>query len=405
MLTEIKFSCGQCGQHISADADAAGVSAECPNCRASVTVPHLQSDRRIAFVPAGESEADPQWLRQTLRETTLQRLELERDLTSTREELATARDHADRLNTTATHLQAELKTFQTERVTLKSELAAARQRIAALEADSAKAHVSAAASHSRIASLDADLAVARQHAAAAETQLSAKESELAQTLERLAAAEALAAQLEALQTEHAALREELKTAKAEAAELTKIRKKLKKVEKELKATNEKFIAADEACKSLAVCLEEAQKEVGQFRRALTETELGRELMSVRETLSDTQRDLAAARADSRIATEDLQRAIAAREEMSELLRTTRVQLGDAEKRAEATSDATVRADNDLLRGIIARQNAELAEKLGELHKLRRARFGLRFAFVLFAAALAGLIAAAIHLLGQVNIHF
>jgi hypothetical protein len=36
---ELKFACGNCGQHISAATDQAGMSAPCPNCGNSVTVP------------------------------------------------------------------------------------------------------------------------------------------------------------------------------------------------------------------------------------------------------------------------------------------------------------------------------------------------------------------------------
>jgi hypothetical protein len=41
-MAEIKFSCAQCGQHISCDEPWAGHQIQCPACQSSLTVPHLQ---------------------------------------------------------------------------------------------------------------------------------------------------------------------------------------------------------------------------------------------------------------------------------------------------------------------------------------------------------------------------
>ncbi|MEI7776474.1 MAG: hypothetical protein WCK17_17060 [Verrucomicrobiota bacterium] len=46
---EIKFECPTCGQHISATSDQFGTTGQCPNCRASITVPDLaRSKGRLA---------------------------------------------------------------------------------------------------------------------------------------------------------------------------------------------------------------------------------------------------------------------------------------------------------------------------------------------------------------------
>jgi DNA-directed RNA polymerase subunit RPC12/RpoP len=38
-MSDIKFSCSNCGQHITIDASYAGDQLACPNCQAPVTVP------------------------------------------------------------------------------------------------------------------------------------------------------------------------------------------------------------------------------------------------------------------------------------------------------------------------------------------------------------------------------
>src|SRR5579859_4773507 len=42
-MADIKFSCSQCGQHISCDAPWAGHQIQCPACQANLTVPQAQS--------------------------------------------------------------------------------------------------------------------------------------------------------------------------------------------------------------------------------------------------------------------------------------------------------------------------------------------------------------------------
>ena len=63
---------------------------------------------------------------------------------------------------------------------------------------------------------------------------------------------------------------------------------------------------------------------------------------------------------------------------------------EADKRAEANSDAQLRAHNEVLRGLNARDNATLTAYAAELRQLRRARFILRIFYVIFGLALVGL---------------
>ncbi len=173
MIDEIKFACATCGQHIVTAAEAAGVAVECPSCRETMTVPAARAIHDRSY---GEG----------LRGSDA--------LTESRENLEAVVSECERLKSVATHAQAELKTFQAERLGLKSELAQLRQRhsgleekAAALEAESARREGAAAA---REAALTQDLAIARTRASAAETQISAKESDLENAHAALTAAEA-----------------------------------------------------------------------------------------------------------------------------------------------------------------------------------------------------------------------
>jgi hypothetical protein len=47
-MAEIKFSCGQCGQHISCDEGWSGHQIQCPACQTTIDVPHAQ----VATAPA-----------------------------------------------------------------------------------------------------------------------------------------------------------------------------------------------------------------------------------------------------------------------------------------------------------------------------------------------------------------
>ena len=59
-MTDIKFSCPQCGQHISCDEPWAGRQIECPVCHSNIVVPQVQapSEVPVATVPSrGSSKA------------------------------------------------------------------------------------------------------------------------------------------------------------------------------------------------------------------------------------------------------------------------------------------------------------------------------------------------------------
>ena len=47
---ELKFECPTCGQHLSARSEQIGLTAPCPNCNSSVSVPARQDDDQAVFV-------------------------------------------------------------------------------------------------------------------------------------------------------------------------------------------------------------------------------------------------------------------------------------------------------------------------------------------------------------------
>jgi cell division septal protein FtsQ len=58
-------------------------------------------------------------------------------------------------------------------------------------------------------------------------------------------------------------------------------------------------------------------------------------------------------------------------------------------------------DNEVLRGIVARQNTELAQRSGEIYRFKRARLGLKIVYGVFAVGVLGVVAFAIKILPQI----
>ena len=78
---------------------------------------------------------------------------------------------------------------------------------------------------------------------------------------------------------------------------------------------------------------------------------------------------------------------------------------DAERRAQEASEGKLIKDNDVLRGIIERQNSVLSENGRELRSLRRGQYALRLSYVIFSTILLIMVIFALsilrpHLLGR-----
>lgn len=373
MIADIKFACSHCGQHMLVAATAAGVAAECPGCGQTVTVPEARSRE----AEGGSAATDDERL-------------------------------LERLAADATLARAESKSFHSERLALKSELAQHRQRLAGVEAQWAASEEALAEAQQtawRVAaerdSARADLEIVQQRAAATETQLLAKEADLGEMRTRLLAAENAKATAEAeataLQDESALLRRDLDDANTRLAHLSETEVRLAQAGREVAEVTARLAASEKRGKSAATRGRKLDKQLATLHRDLSETATGRELTELRAALAKATEERDRLTIEVRHLAEELQRADVERVSWRATLASTHQQLEAAERRAEATSDERLQQDNEALRGIIARQNGELAHRQIETLQLKRARFILRSAYVLVALGLAALVVAAVSL--------
>src|SRR5262249_53317484 len=124
---------------------------------------------------------------------------------------------------------------------------------------------------------------------------------------------------------------------------------------------------------------------------LMESHTGREMLEIRDQLdaSRTERDRHAAQIQS---LEEQLRTFSENETAlrSELGKTRR-QRDEAATRAEAISESQTLKDNEVLRGIVNRLNIEVAQQTGEVHRLKRARYALKIAYVMFGLGLVAVV--------------
>jgi vacuolar-type H+-ATPase subunit I/STV1 len=82
------------------------------------------------------------------------------------------------------------------------------------------------------------------------------------------------------------------------------------------------------------------------------------------------------------------------------LEQTRTERDEAIETAASLKETRAAKDNQVLRGIIARLNVDLAQRSAEVLRAKRARSGLKIAYVVFGLGLLGVIAFAIKVLPQ-----
>jgi len=99
---------------------------------------------------------------------------------------------------------------------------------------------------------------------------------------------------------------------------------------------------------------------------------------IAETLAQKRSELKSLEATEEVLRTDLAEAQRQREE--------------AQKQAAANSELQLNKDNEVLRGIVNRQNTTLGVYSSELRRMRRARFGLRFIYGLFGMLVFALVA-------------
>lgn len=309
MIAEIKFACSHCGQKIAVGADAAGVGIDCPTCQNPVTIPR------------GIIAAEPRRTEGGLRE-----------------KLTASQAECERLRATATHAQAELKSFHTERLTLRNEAAALKQRAAAAEAQ-----------------LGA-MQLLQQRFAATETQLASMEQARAETQAALAGA-----------------MEE----RAHAA-------------RELEGVRQQFAAAQAEMNALQARLAAASGEAEALRSLMDRDEASRTLLSTRTKLTAAEEELRVRRQSATQLEGDLQKAETERDRLEEERAGLHRRLAGALKQAEDLTDERLNADNAKLRELLDRQNEQLKQGYRELMRFRRAKLTLKIVWAVTALAGVGL---------------
>ncbi len=400
--TDINFACSQCGQRIVVDKSGAGQEADCPICGHPITVPGASgiddgshgAERQLSrdlqtlapFADPGLEET-----REALFDASTEAGRLERELEMAHEDLARQQalikkttEECERQRASATHAHAELKSFQSDRQQLKADLAHMRQRVLSAENQIAELNAALLETARQRKQIENDLAVGRELQDATETQLAARERDLRRaTDENSEIVQALAgtqAELAPALATAAGLRQDLEAARNDASRAGLL---LVSSEQEIKETRARIEAAASENQQL-------RAEADAMQRDLRETASGRELLELRDRVQhlNIERDgLATKLAGTTTERDDL--AGTAQTLRAELAESRRL-CQDAERREEANSESQLKADNDILRGLNARNNLTLGAYGAELRRLRRARFALRILYVVFGLGLLGL---------------
>lgn len=344
MIAEIKFACGHCGQKIAVGSDAAGLGIECPSCQNPVTIPR-------GGVASEPRTADGGF----------------------REKLTALQAECERLRANATHAQAEMKSFQNERLSLRNEVAALKQR-----ANAAEAHL-------------ADGPLLRQRLEATETQLSSMEQECAEnrTATAFVAAERDAAlpELERVRRELAAAMAASARARTEAVEAQAL---FAETETRLNDTRAALAAAQAGLAGLQARFVAASGEAESLRGLMNRDEATRELLSTRTNLAAAEEELRMRRQTATQLEIDLLKAEADRDRLDAERGAWHRQMAGVLQRAEESSGDRLHADNAKLRELLDRQNEELKLRFKELTRFRRAKLTLKIVWGLAVLGAIGL---------------
>jgi chromosome segregation ATPase len=257
-----------------------------------------------------------------------------------------ALENAKRLEAANSHLQSELKHLQADRQNLSPELAATRQRLAHAEAQLGASNRDLGLTRGAVAQLEESI----QAVVAERDELAGKQVSLEWKLTELEAS--------------------LRNAESECLRLHVV--------------GEDLIKARDQISELEWERDELQRELEQIQRDLAETGNGRELAALRareKTLEAEKDRISKALNES---TQDAERFAELNAKAREQLESMHRRCADAEKRAESSSASEIGRDNEILRGILARQKEELEQRYKELLALRRAKFALRITYWIFA---------------------
>ena len=250
--------------------------------------------------------------------------------------------------------------------------------------------------------LAAALTAKAQELAGAEAQARTLDEELHKTRGRLGEAESALTSTREEKLRLVAARGEtqrqLEEAKSQLAPLTDLQAQCARAEAQLREHQEKLRLSEESNQTLAARCEQLRRETDSLRRDVTESHSGRELVETRSRLDDAvaERDRVAARLS--VVEADMQAFSSAESALRSELERARRERDDAVERVEALRETRAAKDNQVLRGIIARLNADLALRTSEVLRAKRARFGLKIAYVLFGCGLLGVIVVALKVL-------
>jgi chromosome segregation protein len=426
---EIKFACSQCGQSLLVDSSGAGISLNCPSCDHPVVVPtpgtfHSRhygdsasvENKRTGFAEETTSASEVQELREELVEALRRADDFERALNAARKEttrlqqqLKKTAEESERFAANATAAQAEAKSFQSERLQWKADLAQARDSAGTAESQLRDARLKITQLQAGLAALEENRAEWEQAfsqtaagAEASESRLSALTSELDHT-RALALAQERAllearGEAEALRGERSALGEKLESAQVGLREADVTRASLTATEEKLSAATRAAAAAEEDRQSMASRCAGLRQELDGLRYTLSHLKDGSELLDLRNRFQALEAEhLRATSTVARLESET--RVLTASEKRIRTeLEEARTRGEEAERRADANAESVLVQDNEVLRGIIARQNTVLEERFAELRKLKRARLFLRILYTFVGLGLVGVAALAIQFL-------
>lgn len=374
MNQEIKFTCSHCEQKMVADEAAIGLTISCPGCGSVLIVPATTTLDVSSAGPIRPRSQSMPADRPTPRTSTVSETVSGTSAPEARQDLIAASVQNSRLEGQIAEFRQQIKKLRAEisRVTSERDEAMAQAQQMAPELDVARENLHAYAEafdslQQQLRQAEADVADARHHLADTQEERTVALREMQVLQQRIAEKEQ---ELTSLWTELTAA-----TGKAEG------------VDAELRKVRENLASVEQASESLRLEMADLTKERDSLRRSVSESGLGQELVSTREQLATAEKENKRLNLHSRQLTSDVDAAERARKERDDLIRTLKTELDNARRSATANSEAKINNDNEVLRGIIARQNSELEQKHSQLKRLKRARLGVQFAYALFAIAL------------------
>lgn len=411
MITDIKFNCAHCGQRMVVEDSAAGLSTECPSCSASIVIPRRASRHDAAHSNGNGSPQRTQRLNPGV--------DADPDFATLRQELTDASVQITRLEGEVVEvetLKREKRKLRDELVRLKKELSTNDETLREAQAACAEAEARATTLADDLNRVEGEFSIEQEQTIRLRGEVDAYATERADVLPRLESAErAVEALGQVLREREAELRDTNATlastqaARTEAlreiqqlneqlttrgTELADARAVAARTETERRATAEELAATKKRLedsqkngKSLTKQVKELKRERDVLSKSLSQDTAGRDLVAAREELGVTTKERDRLSTTVERLSAEIESAQARQRTSEEDLRTALRELDEARRRAEAASETRLRRDNDVLRGIIARQNSELEQQHKQLFRLKRAQFGVRLAYAAFGIGL------------------